>query len=361
MNELFLSTPPGLEEVCAQEAEGLGLRSIRAVVGGVECSGEPIEIFRANASLRTASRVLVRLASGSPSEARALLRSIDWPAWLPGGAALTVEVSGGGQRPAPLVREVERAALQAIPSLRLEAGGQTVALRLAAGQLTVSLDSSGDHLHLRGYRQELGAAPLRENLAAGILRLAGYDGSQPLLDPMCGSGTFLIEAALLSRQSGPGLERAFACERWPRLASAAIEEERERLRSLRLPKARAPILGSDRNAGALGVSRRNAVRAGVFDDLRLERRDATELEPPPGLSAGVLVANPPYGKRSGESGALPTLYRRFGERLREAFPGWTVAILVADPGLGRALRLPSPDTFPLRNGGLPCTLFLATL
>jgi len=359
--DLFLSTPPGLEAVAALEAEALGLHDVRATTGGVECRGDLPSILRANLSLRTPSRVLVRLGAGAPSEVRAVAASVRWSDWLAPTATFGVEVAGGGHRPAPLERAVQEAVLAAVPGARpSRTPEQTLHLRLAEGRLLLSLDASGAHLHLRGYRQETGAAPLRENLAAGILMLAGYDGSQTLLDPMCGSGTFLIEAALLARGRAPGLARSFACEAWPSLPSELAASERERL--LREARDRIParILGSDRNAGALGVARRNAQRAEVLDSLELQRLDAAQLMPPEG-SPGILVANPPYGKRSGEREELPALYRRFGQALRENFAGWTAAILVADLGLGGALRLPDPQKIVLRNGGIPCTLFVSRL
>lgn len=396
MHDLFLSTPPGLEAIAALEAEQLDLHDIRAVSGGVECRGDLPAIFRANASMRTASRILLRLGIGPVAELRSLAASVRWSAWLSSTSTFAVEVIGGGHRPAPLERTVREAILQAVPGAQPSKGAeQTIQLRLMEGRpganeglapetqeqgmqaassragappssarlrfAELSLDTSGLHLHMRGYRQETGAAPLRENLAAGILMLAGYDGSQPLLDPMCGSGTFLIEGALLARGLAPGLERSFACESWPSLPDALIEEERARLRLQDRGVPTAPILGSDRNAGALGVARRNAQRAGVFDSLELRRLDAAEVLPPEGSSPGILVANPPYGKRSGEREELPALYRRFGKALRENFPGWTAAILVADLGLGAALRLPEPRKIVLRNGGIPCTLFVSQL
>ncbi len=364
MNELYIVAPPGLEEVCAQEALALGLDRVRPLHGGVACVGDESALLRANLGLRTASRILLQLGEGPASEIQAMAAAIDWKRWLPPATTFAVNVSGGGKAPARFDRIIRDAILWQLPQAKAveRDGEQTVHVRIADGQISLRLDSTGEHLHLRGYRQETGAAPLRENLAAGILALAGYDGSQALFDPMCGGGTFLIEAALIALRRPPGIERAFACEAWPTLVNGRGAAERERLRASELPSPTAPILGSDRNAGALGVARRNAQRASVFDHISLSRLDVAAATPPQDTAPGVIVVNPPYGKRVGDPAqALGSLYRSLGETLRIRFGGWTAAILVADAGLGAALRLPSPTEIPLRNGGIPCTLLLAHL
>jgi putative N6-adenine-specific DNA methylase len=235
--------------------------------------------------------------------------------------------------------------------------GLTLLIRLEGPECTVSADTSGEPLHRRGYRQEIGRAPLRETLAAGILALAGYDGTQPLVDPMCGSGTFLIEGAWRSMRRAPGLERSFAFERFPGFGKPAWEERLARARAEALPAPRAPLHGFDLNAGALGTARRNARRAGVT--LALERRDVKTLQAPV-AGPGLLVANPPYGKRVGEGGDLPALYRALGATLRRSFQGWRAALLVPeDEGLIRELGLREARRLRVRNGGLRCQLLLA--
>jgi putative N6-adenine-specific DNA methylase len=356
---LFVAVPPGLEEPAAREVRVL-VGAGRAVPGGVETEGDLGAVVRLNLGARIASRVLLRLADGPASAAARLARGIDWKAFLAPGATFDLELSGAGRSPGSFARAVEGAAAAAVGA-RPEKGGVSIHLRVHEGRVTVSLDSSGEHLHRRGYRKETGVAPLRESLAAGILALAGYTGAEPLVDPMCGSGTFVIEAALRAMDRAPGLLRSFACESWPCLPAAVVEAERERVRRAERPAPAAAIVGSDRNAGALGVARRNATAAGVFPHLALARRDVAELVPPPGTAPGIVVANPPYGRRVGEHDELPGLYRTLGLRLREHFRGWTAAILVADRRLEPLLALPSPTAHPLRNGGLPCRLLVARL
>ena len=234
--------------------------------------------------------------------------------------------------------------------------GCTLLLREAGGTLTLSVDTSGEPLHRRGYRQEVSRAPLRETLAAGILQLAGYDGVEPLVDPMCGSGTFLIEAGGRSRELAPGLQRAFAFEAFPMHVPTAWAERRARAQAQAAAAPRGTLHGFDLNAGALGTARRNARRAGLT--LALERRDVRTLTPPV-AGPGLLVANPPYGKRVGEGEDLPGLYRALGATVRGAFAGWRAAVLSPDEhALLAALALPSARRVPLRNGGLRCVLVL---
>ncbi|HWV39181.1 MAG TPA: RNA methyltransferase [Vulgatibacter sp.] len=361
MRSLFLAAPPGLEVPCADEARALGLADVRIVPGGVACRGDDAAILRANLTLRVASRVLLRVGEGEARDAERIARAVDWSGFVAPGGTFAVEVAGGGREPSRFERPLREAILRQVPSARpADAASATIRARIHGGGIALAVDSSGAHLHQRGYRQETGAAPLRENLAAGILRLAGYDGSVPLLDPMCGSGTFLIEGALVAMRRAPGAARPFACESWPSFPADLGERVRAELRAAERSAPPCPILGSDRNAGALGVARRNATRAGVVSSISLVRRDVAELAPPDG-APGVLVANPPYGKRVGGAGDLAALYRTLGRRLREGFSGWICAVLVADRALGARLELPDPERLPLRNGGIPCTLLLARL
>lgn len=385
MRPLFLATPPGLEAACAEEAQALGLQRGRTVPGGVECEGDDAALLRANLASRIASRVILRVGEGAVPDAATIARSIDWAAFVPAGGSFEVEISGGGREPARFERTLREAILRSVPSSAAGgAGAQTVRARISEGRIRIGVDASGAHLHQRGYRQETGAAPLRENLAAGILRLAGYDGAGPLVDPMCGSGTFVIEAALVALRRAPGIGRSFACESWPSMPTELAASVRASAKGAERERPASIVLGSDRNAGALGVARRNATRAGVLSAITLERRDVSALvapaagaepgapaslgptEGPPGSGAtrdtrGVVVVNPPYGRRVGEADELAGLYRMLGERLRSEFAGWTCAVLVADRALGARLRLPSPAETTLRNGGIPCVLLVSSL
>jgi putative N6-adenine-specific DNA methylase len=367
--QLFAVAPPGLEPALEAEAEALGPRP-RRVEGGVELEGPAGLHQEANLRLRTASRVLLRLGRFRAPDLGALSRGLGeldlsrvWDGKgtprlfvaahqsrlpvgaVPGAAARAWGLSSVG-RAGPLDEEEEDR-------------GLTLLVRLEGQECVVSVDTSGGSLHRRGYRQEVGRAPLRETLASGMLVLAGYDGAEPLVDPMCGSGTFLIEGAWMSMRRAPGLERSFAFERFPRFDAAAWADRRARAQAEALPSPRSALHGFDINAGALGTARRNARRAGVT--LALERRDVRTLEAPV-AGPGLVVANPPYGKRVGEGGELPELYRALGATLRRAFQGWRAALLVPDEaGLVRALGLPEARSQPVRNGGLRCRILLARL
>jgi len=231
-------------------------------------------------------------------------------------------------------------------------------LRTASAVLLVEgrrrVDTSGELLYFRGYRQEIGRAPLRETLAAGMLLLSKWDPAvEALWDPMCGSGTVLIEAALIAEGRAPGAQRHFAFEQSSGFDAAAWAKE-PRTHGTPL---RPLLLGTDLNAGALGTARRNARRAGVLERLTLERLDATRLTPRAG--PGLVAANLPYGKRVGERGKLAELYAAFGASLRSAAKGWRFAFLLREHA--DALGLKIEERHPLDNGGLSCTLVVGTI
>ncbi|HZA52365.1 MAG TPA: RNA methyltransferase, partial [Myxococcaceae bacterium] len=233
-----------------------------------------------------------------------------------------------------------------------------VQLRIEGDRCNVSVDTSGEILHRRGYRQEVSRAPLRETLAAGILRLATYRGDEPLWDPMCGSGTLAIEAAWIALRRAPGGDRSFAFQRWSGYDAAAFEAARAAARRRELPAPPAAIHASDINAGALGTARRNARRAGVLEHLQIRRADVTHPSELPPEPTGLLVTNPPYGKRVGDAGDLAPLYAALGALLRERLPRWRAAVLVPDLRLERALSLEVEDAFELLNGGIRCHLLV---
>jgi putative N6-adenine-specific DNA methylase len=390
---LFAVAAPGLEPVLLEEcrrlpevAPGTVLRA-SVVKGGVELEGGAGLHRAANLWLRTASRVYLRLGQVKGRDAHGLgaaLGKLPFQAVVDPSTPLTVSVVGRGPvRSDALERLVaERwgfgttrpatgASSHSTP--RGEEEGAGVLLRWAGDSLEVSVDTSGEPLHRRGYRQEGSRAPIRETLAAGVLGLAGYKGEGPVVDPLCGSGTLLIEAALWAQGLAPGARRTFRFQRWPGFDAAGWA--RELAQAQARPSSRdgesgggsgpvapgAQLEGSDLNAGALGTARRNAKRAGVFEALKLERQDALSLPPHAG-PLGLVVSNLPYGKRVGERGALTRLYQGLVASLARAFPGWRLALLAAPGhGLETALGAWATQVLPLRNGGLPCVLCLARL
>jgi putative N6-adenine-specific DNA methylase len=346
---LFVSTTPGLEEALAAEARGLGCAVAREL-GGVVLRGAPGLYREANLRLRTASRVLLRVGQFPLGRLEAGLSSVSLAPYSRG----VVKVRAAGKGP---LGALEAAATRVYGAS--ESAGEDaleVQLRAEEGECTVSVDTSGELLYLRGYRQEVSRAPLRETIAAGLLLLAGFKGDEPLVDPMCGSGTIAIEGALIATNRAPGATRAFGFERFPSHDAAAWKACLERAGAAERPAAH-PVFASDLNAGSLGTARRNAKRAGVQAQLTLERRDATTLEQRSGVRAGLVASNLPYGIRVGEKVDLPKLFAAFGEALRR-LPGWRYALLVGDAGAERHLGLDVDRVVEVSNGGIRCRLLL---
>ena len=223
-------------------------------------------------------------------------------------------------------------------------------VRLFRDRCTISADASGALLHRRGYRLATAKAPLRETLAAAMLAAIGWDGSVPLIDPLCGSGTIPIEAALRARRIPPGLGRTFACMAWPGFDAAAWASVVGAAREAMLPRAPAPILGSDRDAGAVEAAGANAARAGVEDDIVWSRAAISAMRPPPG--PGWIVTNPPYGVRVGERRRLRDLFAQLGNVARRCCPGWSLAFLSSHAELEHQTRLDPAPLFITDNGGI---------
>jgi putative N6-adenine-specific DNA methylase len=363
----FATCAPGLEPLAAAELAGLGLEpSPRA--GGVEFSGRLEAGYRANLWLRTAGRVLLRLADFRVRGWEDLERQAEaapWEVFLPPGCGLGVRVSLAGSNlghSGRVEEVVRRAAEKSLAGLGLApptpaapgAAEQLILVRGAGRRCSISLDSSGGHLHQRGWRRRPGPAPLREDLAAALLLLAGYDGGGPLLEAMCGAGTLAIEAARLARglpawAGRPLAMLAWPCHReptWRHLLDRAAEEARER--------APAAILGRDLSARALDAARRNAAQAGVEGDVAWERADFLSAPPPEG--PGWVVFNPPYGRRLGSVRQAGGLVARAGRRLARAYPGWRAAAVLYRPEWLPALGLAQARTLAAPFGGLKVTL-----
>lgn len=374
---LFVVTAPGLEGLATGELAALGIAAAPEP-GGAAWDATREELYAASLELRTASRVLVRVAEFRARtffELERHARRIEWERFVEPGGAVTLRVT---TRKSKLYHQgaVAQRFLEAIERScgPLAAGGaakgeegeeegaaeQLFVVRFLHDRCTVSADASGALLHLRGYRQALAKAPLRETLAAACLIGSGWKGDAPLLDPMCGSGTIAVEAALLARRVPPGLAaadrrpRRFAFERWPDFDRALWEGVVDRARAGILSRSPVPVLASDRDAGAIEAARSNAERAGVLEDLDLSVRPLSAVDPPPG--PGWLVTNPPYGARVGETRALRDLYAGLGNTARRRLPGWTIAMLSADRGLEAQVGIPFREEIRTKNGGIPVHL-----
>ncbi len=377
--DAFAVAAPGLEPLVAAELRGLGASQVTEAAGGVGFRADMALLARANLELRVASRVLVRLAAFRATafhELERAARKVEWARVLALGTAFAVRATCRKSRlyhSAGVAQRVAGAIERAVPQVTgvapgsdaddaTEAGDadvapQLIVVRLDHDRCTVSVDSSGALLHRRGYRQAIGKAPLRETLAAAVLMGAGYDPAHPLVDPMCGSGTIAIEAALLARGIAPGSARRFAAETWPEAAPAAWASARAAAHERVTARALAPIVAADRDAGAIAAARANAARAGVERDIEFRVAPLSALEPPAGR--GLVAVNPPYGVRVGESKALRDLFARLGQVAAVRLRGWRVALLSADRALEAQVRLRFEERFRTRNGGIPVRLVVA--
>jgi putative N6-adenine-specific DNA methylase len=317
---------------------------------------------RANLWLRTASRILVRLGAFHARTFAELERNaarLDWADFISDGCA-AFRVTARKSRlfhTGAIAQRLAHAAGVELVAPAPATGVQLFIVRGVRDEWTLSADSSGSHLHLRGYRQAVGKAPLRENLAAAMVLASGWDSMSPLVDPFCGSGTIPIEAALIADGVAPGLNRDFAFLRWPQYKSGwdrLLSEAREKTR-----KEAAVVLGYDRDAGAVVSARANVERAGLAGRVNFEQQAISHFEPPE--SRGWIVTNPPYGVRVGERRALRDLYARFGAVLRERCSGWRLAILSAAPELENALGLELQEMFRTTNGGIRVHLMVAAI
>ncbi|MCC7321354.1 MAG: class I SAM-dependent RNA methyltransferase [Rubellimicrobium sp.] len=374
---LFLVAVPGLEAVLAEEAAAQGFAAPSVVPGGVTIAGGWDEVWRANLVLRTASRVLVRVGSFRALHLAQLdkrARRFAWGAVLRPDVPVHVEATCHASRIYHAGAAAERVARAIAEELGAPLAGPgegvvAVKVRIDDDLVTLSIDTSGAGLHKRGFRTEVAKAPLRETLAAAFLRQCGHDGSGPVVDPMCGSGTFVIEAAEIALGLVPGRGRAFAFEllagfdaaRWAGLRDAAAAEAAAattaEAAAAEIPPGPVRFHGSDRDSGAVAMATRNAARAGVGAVCAFERRAISDLSPPEG-PAGLVIVNPPWGTRIGERKALFGLHAAFGQVMRARFAGWRVGIVTPDGGLARATGLPFlPQLPPVAHGGQRLTLW----
>lgn len=363
----YVVTQPGLEEITAAELRALGITPEPGEPGGIGFEGSPRDLARANLHLRTASRILLRSAEFPVRALGELERKagqLSWDRWLPADQPVEFRVTSRKSRLYHQKAVAERLARAAGVEGRTARGQpgsseddaegigerQLVVVRLMRDVCSISLDSSGEHLHRRGYRLATAKAPLRETLAAALLLASEWDPHTPLLDPFAGSGTIGIEAALLARGIPPGLHRDFSFRHWPGWIPAVWEGVLAEARAGVRPRAPAPILLADRDAGAVEAAGQNAERAGVAADLECRRAAISDLESPPGT--GALVSNPPWGVRIGEQRALRDLYARLGQVLDQRFPGWRATLLLPETPLERDTGLRWDTLARTTHGGV---------
>ncbi len=362
-DQIFAVTAPGLEQVCAEELQIITGSDMSIEPGGVKFSGGLRELYQANLSSRIASRFLVHVGEVRARDFSAFYKKcvqLPWGRYLKGDMPVVVRASSRSSRlvhTGRLAQTIEKAINQSlgrVSSVASAASGQLIIAKMEGDVCRISIDSSGELLHRRGYRLQTAQAPLRETLAAGILNLLGWEGETPLVDPMCGSGTFLTEAALIASHRSAGETRQFAFMDWPRfrpgLWSLLVEEGQ---RQAVIPSV--TIHGSDAAATAVAAAKKNLERAGCDGLVSLDCRniDAVEGLPEPGL----IICNPPYGLRIGKNENLVPLYHQIGDVYRTRFSGWKGAILCPPGRLADATGLNLKRVAALLNGGLKVTLF----
>jgi putative N6-adenine-specific DNA methylase len=360
--EIFLATVPGLEEVLCAEVRCKGFNSPRAVPGGVTIRGGWPEVWRANLWVRGAGRVLAVLASFRVlhlPELKTDARKVPWAQVLRPDVPFRVEATCAKSRiyhSGAAAERIEAAIRETVGATPSPEAPVLIRARIERDECTLSVDTSGEPLHKRGYKEAIAKAPMRETLASLFLRQCGYDGTEPVVDPMCGSGTFVIEAAEMAARLNPGRARRFAFEQLATLDAAAWQRMRE-VESRRTPAEGVRFYGSDRDAGAIAMARANAERAGVAELCEFRQcpiSDAVAPEGPPGL----VIINPPYGARLGDRKALLPLYRALGQTLLTRFGGWRVGLITSEGALARATALPFlPTHAPVPHGGLRVTLY----
>lgn len=357
--EIFLAGQPGLEQALCAEALECGFAGAVAVPGGVTFRGGWPQVWRANLQIRGAGRVLARFAQFRAMHLAQLdkrARKVDWAAVLRPDMPVQVEAVCRKSKiyhAGAAVQRVETALRETLGVTISPDAAIKVMLRIEDDLCTFSLDTSGEPLHRRGTKQAVGKAPMRETLAALFLRECGYDGTMPVVDPMCGSGTFVLEAAEIAAGLMPGRSRGFAFEH---LASfdpavwAGMRQGQPRQTPLRFH-------GFDRDAGAVRNAAQNAARAGVEGITAFGCQPISDLVPPEG-PRGLVIVNPPYGARIGDRKLLFGLYGAMGQVLKERFAGWRVGVITSDGGLAKATGLPFlPDGPQVPNGGLKVTLY----
>ena len=364
----FAPCPRGLEALLLQELTTLGAADLRQTEGGVGFSGALAVLYRANLESRIASRILLEVAHvpyRNEQDIYVAACAIPWPQWFPPSRTIKVKTSA---QHCPL-KSLDFVTLRikdavcdtftrlkgARPSVNSSRPDIRIDAFLDATHLTLYLGTTGDSLFKRGFRQSTVDAPLRENLAAGIVQLTGWNGTIPLLDPLCGGGTIPLEAAMIARHIPPGLGRRFAFELFSNFDQALWKTVQTKAREKQLSASPAPIYASDRDARAVQTAKDQFARAGVAGDIALTQTDLFDLTPP--QEPGIIVMNPPYGVRLGTQADLDVFYPKLGAWLKTHCVGWRVYLFTGDLRAPKLIGLAPSKRTPLFNGAIECRLY----
>jgi 23S rRNA G2445 N2-methylase RlmL len=367
----FATCAPGLEPVLHDEVKSLGLSKVERQVGGVYFEGTLADALRANLWLRTAIRVLMRVARFEAADADALYagaRTVEWERFVRADGTLIVDAHTSSsaldhslfieQRVKDAIVDHLREKHGTRPTVAKENADLGVYAHIFRDRCTLLVDTSGESLHKRGWRTFQGRAPMAETFAAALVLLSRWDRRAPLIDPFCGSGTVLIEAGMIARNMAPGLYRErFGCERWPGHDAKLGEKLRAQARAAATP-SKTRLIGRDLDAKTIEGAKENLRAAGLADAVELEHGNALVFEPRKGWGAWI-VSNPPWGERIGEDRDVARLYRDFGAWLRRSAAGFHVALLVQSGAISHELGLKSAESTRVLNGGIDCTILRA--
>jgi putative N6-adenine-specific DNA methylase len=366
--EFFAICTPGLEELLIQELNSLSIRDVKKQTGGVTFYGDKSTLYLANLSLRTATRILYRLGTFPVTHLAQLHKRasrVDWINFFSAEQKIHVKATchkskiyhskAAAERVAKAIGQNSNAQI----TDKADPDAQDVLIRINHNQCTLSIDSSGEPLYRRGFKQETCPAPLRESLAAAALLISGYDGSQPLVDPMCGSGTFALEAIMIATGQAPGARREFAFMNWAEFDKTEWQKILDTSQEQKPISSIGRISISDRDPGAIEISKRNLERAGFSDLVQVRKKSLSEIEPTG--ESGLLVCNPPYGDRLGKSKALSNLYSKLGQIFIERFKGWKLCLITSQPKLALNTGLDfSKVSSKISHGGLKIQIYQAS-
>lgn len=369
MERFFAPCPRGLEQPLADELQRLDATAIATADGGVAFQGSQALAYHANLESRLASRILWRVGGGkytSERDVHALAARIPWPRYFRPDRTLRVDVAATRSPLASLefatltikdaIVDRFRAETGSRPSIDKRAPDVRASAYLTGDEATFYLDTSGEPLFKRGYRRDAEDAPIRENLAAGLVVLSGWEPGTPLLDPMCGSGTIAIEAALIAANRAPGLSRTFGFQKLAWYDGPAWQRIRQKALDRVVARPRDPLIfASDQSPAAIAKTSMNAQAAKVDGWMRTECADVLSLVAP--TPSGVLIANPPYGVRLADQQELAALYPKLGDALKKSFAGWYAWFFTGDLRLAKLIGLKVARRIPLYNGAIECRLF----
>jgi len=364
--DLIATATFGLESVVARELERLGYTGLRVFDGKVHFQGDERDIARCNLWLRSADRLLIRVGEFPAPNFDALFdqtRALPWSDLLPVDAKFPVAGRSVMSRlhAVPAVQgAVKKAIVESLKRtyqrFRFDESGSTfqIEVSLLRDVATLTIDTSGDGLHKRGYREFVGAAPLRETMAAGLIQLSYWNRDRQFVDPFCGSGTLPIEAALIGRNIAPGIGRSFAAEDWRWLDRRIWREVRTEARDLRQPRMVLPILGFDHDPSAIRLSEKGANEAGVAGDIQFRCQEVSDFRT--NAEYGVVITNPPYGERLGDPEEVAAVYRELG-RVTSTLPTWGLYVITSNRGFEQQFGRRAPRRRKLFNGRLECQFY----